>query len=138
MAEKKTTKKAEQTAKKTTKKEVKEVETEEVKEKEMDTSLAEENKEEWKEIGRKIWDIVFWVVFAAIALTWVVDFFRVSDRKDPMFCLSKKTHTFEDGTVEQCTGLGYKVYEYNRASLDSGIQFGPFFIKMKQPEDLSE
>lgn len=138
MAEKKTTKKAEQTAKKTTKKEVKEVETVEVKEKEMDTSLAEENKEEWKEIGRKIWDIVFWVVFAAIALTWVVDFFRVSDRKDPMFCLSKKTHTFEDGTVEQCTGLGYKVYEYNRASLDSGIQFGPFFIKMKQPEDLSE
>ena len=122
MAEKKSEKKAKTTSKKTTKKE--EVKEEvEVNEKDMDTSIAEESKEEWKEIGRKIWDIVFC---------------RVSDRKDPMFCLSKKTHTFEDGTVEQCTGLGYKVYEYNRASLDSGIQFGPFFIKMKQPENLSE
>lgn len=137
MAEKKSEKKAKTTSKKTTKKE--EVKEEvEVNEKDMDTSIAEESKEEWKEIGRKIWDIVFWIVFAIVALTWVVDFFRVSDRKDPMFCLSKKTHTFEDGTVEQCTGLGYKVYEYNRASLDSGIQFGPFFIKMKQPENLSE
>ena len=136
MAEKKTTKKAPTNEKKETKKTAIKEETQEVKE--MDTSIADESKEEWKEIGRKIWDIVFWIVFAVVALTWVVDFFRVSDRKDPMFCLSKKTHTFEDGTVEQCTGLGYKVYEYNRASLDSGIQFGPFFIKMKQPENLSE
>lgn len=136
MAEKKTTKKAPTNEKKETKKTAVKEETQEVKE--MDTSIADESKEEWKEIGRKIWDIVFWIVFAVVALTWVVDFFRVSDRKDPMFCLSKKTHTFEDGTVEQCTGLGYKVYEYNRASLDSGIQFGPFFIKMKQPENLSE
>lgn len=132
MAEKKTTKKAPTNEKKETKKTAVKEETKEVKE--MDTSIADESKEEWKEIGRKIWDIVFWIVFAVVALTWVVDFFRVSDRKDPMFCLNKKTHTFEDGTVEQCTGLGYKVYEYNRSSLDSGIQFGPFFIKMKQPE----
>lgn len=132
MAEKKTTKKAPTNEKKETKKNAVKEETQEVKE--MDTSIADESKEEWKEIGRKIWDIVFWIVFAVVALTWVVDFFRVSDRKDPMFCLNKKTHTFEDGTVEQCTGLGYKVYEYNRSSLDSGIQFGPFFIKMKQPE----
>ena len=132
MAEKKTTKKAPTNEKKETKKTAVKEETQEVKE--MDTSIADESKEEWKEIGRKIWDIVFWIVFAVVALTWVVDFFRVSDRKDPMFCLNKKTQTFEDGTVEQCTGLGYKVYEYNRSSLDSGIQFGPFFIKMKQPE----
>ncbi len=103
-----------------------------VKEKEMDNFISED-KGSIKDSAIKIWDIVFWVLFAILACVWIIDFFRVKAEKRPMFCISKDTIEFEDGNVDKCVGLGYTVYDYNRASLDSGIQFGPFFIKMKEP-----
>ena len=103
-----------------------------VKEKEMDNFMSED-KASIKEVAFKIWDVVFWVLFAILACVWIVDFFRVKAEKQPMFCISKETIEFEDGNVDKCVGLGYTVYEYNRESLDSGIQFGPFFIKMQEP-----
>ena len=103
-----------------------------VKEEEMDNFMSED-KVSIKEVAFKIWDVVFWVLFAILACVWIVDFFRVKDEKQPMFCISKETIEFEDGNVDKCVGLGYTVYEYNRESLDSGIEFGPFFIKMKEP-----
>lgn len=87
--------------------------------------------DEEKSLGRKIFDVVFWVCITILAAIWLTDFFRIKSDNDPMFCLSKKTHDFDDGTVEECKGLGYKVYEYNRKSLN-GYQFGPFFAKMKK------
>ena len=103
-----------------------------VKEKEMDNFMSED-KASIKEVAFKIWDVVFWVLFAILACVWIIDFFRVKAEKQPMFCISKETIEFEDGNVDKCVGLGYTVYEYNRESLDSGIQFGPFFIKMQEP-----
>lgn len=102
-----------------------------VKEVEMDNFMSED-KVSIKEVAIKIWDVVFWVLFAILACVWIVDFFRVKTEKQPMFCVSKETIEFEDGDVDKCVGLGYTVYEYNRESLDSGIQFGPFFMKMKE------
>ena len=116
------------TKKLTPKNEPKEV----VKEKEMDNFMSED-KVSIKEVAFKIWNVVFWVLFAILACVWIVDFFRVKAEKQPMFCISKETIEFEDGNVDKCVGLGYTVYEYNRESLDSGIQFGPFFIKMQEP-----
>lgn len=82
-------------------------------------------------IVKMILNIVFWVVIIGIMAIWLVDFIKVKNEKEPMFCISKKTHTFDDGTVEECKGLGYVVYEYNRSSMAHGWQFGPFFAKMK-------
>lgn len=103
-----------------------------VKEKEMDNFMSED-KVSIREVAFKIWDVVFWVLFAILACVWIVDFFRVKAEKQPIFCINKETIEFEDGDVNKCVGLGYTVYEYNRESLDNGIQFGPFFIKMKEP-----
>jgi len=103
-----------------------------VKEKEMDNFMSED-KVSIREVVFKIWDVVFWVLFAILACVWIVDFFRVKVEKQPIFCINKETIEFEDGDVNKCVGLGYTVYEYNRESLDNGIQFGPFFIKMKEP-----
>ena len=103
-----------------------------VKEKEMDNFMSED-KVSIKEVAFKIWDVVFWVLFAILACVWIVDFFRVKAEKQPMFCINKETIEFEDGNVDKCVGLGYTVYDYDRESLDSGIQFGPFFMKMKEP-----
>lgn len=82
---------------------------------------------------KKILNIAFWVIFAIILTIWLVDFFRVRSDNDPIFCLYEKEHKYEDGEVYECIGLGYKVYEYNRESLDKGLEFGPIFIKMRQP-----
>jgi hypothetical protein len=84
-----------------------------VKEVEMDNFMSED-KVSIKEVAIKIWDVVFWVLFAILACVWIVDFFRVKAEKQPMFCVSKETIEFDDGDVDKCVGLGYTVYEYNR------------------------
>ena len=94
--------------------------------------VIEKKNTEKKSIAKKIFDVVFWVVIIGLAIIWVTDFINVQNDKDPIFCISQKTHTFDDGTVEECVGLGYKVYDYNRTSLSSGRQFGPFFIGMRE------
>ena len=85
-----------------------------------------------KSVGRVIFDVVFWVCIIALAVIWLTDFFRMRDDKEPVFCLSKKTHEFEDGTVDECIGLGYKIYDYHRESLNGAHQFSPFFVGMKE------
>ena len=85
-----------------------------------------------KGLGKKIFNIVFWVIVAILAIIWITDFMRIRDDKDPQFCLSTEVHEFEDGTVTECTGLGYKTYRYNRSSMSTGIEFGPFFMNMRE------
>ena len=97
----------------------------------MDKKEINVKEEDKKSIGRIIFDVVFWVVICVLAIVWLTDFIKIQNDKEPVFCLAKKTHEFEDGTVEECTGLGYKIYDYNRDSIDAH-QFGPLFIKMKK------
>lgn len=83
------------------------------------------------EMTKKILNIAFWVVFALLMIVWITDFFRVRAEKDPVFCIRKTTHTYDDGIVKECLGLGYKVYKYERESLKEALEFGPFFIKIR-------
>lgn len=76
----------------------------------------------------KIMNIVLWIVLLAWMAVCLIDFYNVHQEKDPKFCISKETIEYDDGTVESCLGLGYKVYQYNRESF-SGIEFGPFWSK---------
>ena len=94
--------------------------------------IKKKKKTEKKNIFKKIFDVVFWIVIIGLAIIWLTDFINVKNDKDPVFCISQKTHTFDDGTVEECVGLGYKVYNYNRSSFSKGRQFGPFFIGMRE------
>lgn len=88
--------------------------------------------EKQKSIFRKIFDVVFWVAIVILAAIWLTDFFRMQNDEKPVFCLAQKTHKFDDGTVDECVGLGYKIYDYKRESLKGAHQFGPFFIGMKK------
>jgi hypothetical protein len=85
-----------------------------------------------KSLGQKIWDVVFWTLFAILAFVWIYDYIQVSNDKEPKFCIKNVTHTFDDGTVDECDGLGYKVYQYHRSGLNIKTQFSPFFIGMKE------
>ena len=83
---------------------------------------------------KKTIDIVKYIVLALIII-WIilffVDYFRARQSKDLVFCITEETKTYDDGTVHVCNGLGYKMYRYNRSSVNRTIEFGPFFIKEK-------
>ena len=93
-----------------------------------EVKVVEEKK---KSVPRIIFDVVFWVAISVLAIIWLTDFIKIQNDKKPVFCLAEKTHEFEDGTVDECVGLGYKIYNYKRESI-SAHQFGPLFIKMKK------
>lgn len=73
------------------------------------------------------------IVILSIVIIWIivffVDYFRARQSKNPIFCFHKVTKKYDDGEVFSCTGLGYKMYRYDRASISTKIEFGPFFIK---------
>ena len=58
----------------------------------------------------------------------MIDFFRFKDGKDPKFCIKEETKTYENGNVEYCLGIGYKVYNYNLEDY-TRREFGPFWMK---------
>lgn len=73
------------------------------------------------------------VIVLSVIIIWIIcffiDYFRARQSKMPLFCIKEVTKEYEDGTVTSCTGLGYKMYKYNRASIPVSVQFGPFFIQ---------
>ena len=94
--------------------------------------VEETKKEKIKRITKRVWDIVFWVGIIVLAIIWLTDFIKVQNEEEPKFCLVQKIHEFDDGTVNECVGLGYKVYTYNRDSISGARQFSPFFVGMKK------
>ena len=79
-------------------------------------------------------NIVLWVVLIIWMGICLIDFYNVHQKKDPMFCLKKETTKYDDGKVDSCTGLGYKIYNYQRKSFN-GIEYGPFWSKDRSAEE---
>ena len=102
----------------------------EVKEKEevVDEDFKDVKKANKKNPVLRIISIILWVLILAWLVVVIFDFYKVSQEEDPVFCISKETITYDDGTVDLCTGLGYKVYNYHRSSIN-GYEFGPFWIE---------
>ena len=77
------------------------------------------------------------ITILVVLFIWIVmvftDYFRVRNSKDPIFCVSKNTKTYADGTNYICSGVGYKAIRYNRTCL-TAAEFGPFMIKERQCE----
>ncbi len=87
-----------------------------------------------KSLVSRILNIILWVVLLAWMALVVTDFIQTKNEKEPKFCwFNKKTTEYSDGTVTTCTGLGYKVINYKRASMNA-IEFGPFWIKDRTAE----
>ena len=93
---------------------------------------------------KKILNVTFWVLFVILLAIWIIDFVKLKNEKEPIFCIKKEVHKYDDGTVDElgrptgnklevdeCLGLGYRIFNYNRSSLPKGRDFAPFFIKMR-------
>ena len=78
-------------------------------------------------------NIVIWIILLLWMGICLTDFYNTQKEKDPMFCLKKETIKYDDGTVDSCTGLGYKIYNYKRKSF-TAIEYGPFWSKDRSSE----
>ena len=102
-----------------------------------DEKPKKKNNDETKEksILSKTLNIILWVVLFAWMALVLVDYFKVRNEEEPIFCwFNNHTTTYENGTVKECTGLGYKVINYNREDYKA-IEFGPFWIKDRTAEE---
>lgn len=98
-------------------------------EKEITKEVKEERKPKKKSVVLRIINIALWVLLLAWMALVILDFINIKNNKDPKYCwFNNKTTEYSDGSVTECSGIGYKVIKYNRASYNA-IEFGPFWIK---------
>lgn len=88
-----------------------------------------------KTIISKIFNIVFTIVFLGWMTVLLIDYVNVSKGESAKFCINNAIKDYTDGSVEICTGLGYKVYKYNREGYKA-IDFGPFWMEEKDTTTL--
>ena len=81
-----------------------------------------------KSIFKGIMNLFLWVILLGWLGLCLIDYYNTYRGKDPMFCIKKETKHYEDGTVDSCLGVGYKIYNYKRSSLE-GLEYGPFWLK---------
>ena len=94
-----------------------------------DVKVVEEKKDEkTKKTLKLAWDIFFWTCFACILIMWIVDFVNTKKEKEPIFCIAKETIEKNNGTIDSCPGLGYKVYTYHTEGKEGAREFGAFWI----------
>ena len=105
-----------------------------------DKELKEESFEKKKSSNKKVSSLVqkvmntiIWVILLGWISICVTDFIRTQNLEKPMFCIKEETVQYNDGDVYICTGLGYKVFHYNRASF-TGVEYGPFWSKDRSAE----
>jgi len=96
----------------------------------------EEEKKE-KSLFSRVINVILWIVLFVWMGICLVDFFKTRALSEPIFCLSKETTEYSDGKVYSCTGLGYKIYHYDRKSF-KGYEYGPFWAKDRSAEQKVE
>ena len=94
--------------------------------------LKKDEKE--KSAFSRIMNVFLWIVLFLWMGVCLIDFYKTHKEEEPIFCLKKETTKYEDGTVDSCLGLGYKIYHYNRKSFN-GIEYGPFWSKDRSNEE---
>lgn len=116
---------------KVSKKRVKKEKKIEVKEEKTEQELREEffdAKEDKESIVGKILNVILWIVLFVWMALCLVDFYKTHKKEEPLFTFKKYTQKYEDGEVTSYTGLGYKIYNYNRKCYN-GVEFGPFWTQ---------
>lgn len=91
--------------------------------------VKEERKPKKKSVVFKIINIVLWLLLIVWMSLVLLDFVNIKNNKDPKYCwFNKRVTEYSDGSVTECSGIGYKVIKYERSSYNA-IEFGPFWIK---------
>jgi hypothetical protein len=104
----------------------------------VDTSSLDEEKKSNPLV--KVLLVIILILFGIWAFIVYTDYSRVREQKDPKYCFWKEeTKEFENGTIESCKGLGYKVVNYEKLS-DNGsekvYEFIPIWVKTKTLDEI--
>lgn len=104
----------------------------------VDTSSLDEEKKSNPLV--KILLVIFLILFAIWAYIVYTDYSSVREQKEPKYCFWKeKTQEFENGTIESCKGLGYKIVNYEKLS-ENGVEkvyeFVPIWVKTKSLDEI--
>ena len=81
---------------------------------------------------KKIFNILIIILFVGWCYIIISDYIKVKNGEKAKFCIRYTIYDYTDGSVNECTGLGYKVYYYNRESVNVKTEFGPFWMDMKE------
>lgn len=81
---------------------------------------------------KRILDVLIIILFIGWLYMIVTDYVKVKNGEKAVFCLEHVIYDFIDGSAEECKALGYKVYYYDRDSLNVKTDFGPFWMEMKK------
>jgi hypothetical protein len=131
MAKKKNAEKVEKVEKEEvveeTNEEVEKAERKEAEEEFFDKKKKNKKEKEEKSIFYRVTNFILWFVLIAWMCICLYDLYKVRSNKEPMFCIAKHTEKYKDGTVDSCTGLGYKVYRYKRKCYNA-VEYVPFFF----------
>mgnify|MGYP005781743365 CR=1 FL=1 len=83
-------------------------------------------------VVKKVISVIFMVLFISWLSLIVYESYMVTRGEQPKFCIKKEEHKYNDGVTTECLGLGYKVYMYDRSSIEVQVEFGPFWISEKK------
>lgn len=83
-------------------------------------------------VVKKIISVIFTVVFLCWLGLVIYESYMVTRGEQPKFCIKTEEHKYDDGVTTECLGLGYKVYMYERSSIEVKVEFGPFWISEKK------
>ena len=83
-------------------------------------------------VVKKIISIILTMVFLGWLAMIIYESYIVTRGENPKFCIKTEEHKYDDGVTTECIGLGYKVYMYDRSSIDVQVEFGPFWINEKK------
>lgn len=88
-----------------------------------------------KNLLSKIFSSLFSIIIGLWLIICLFDFLQVQGRNKPIFCLKNETLLLSNGSIEKCTGLGYKVLKFDKLNnCDVKIIYGAFWIEDKCPE----
>lgn len=88
-----------------------------------------------KHVVRNIFNFLITVALLIWVGIVVYDFYNVSNKKEPKFCIEKGTTKTDDGVYDWCKGPGYVAYKYNYKEYEA-YEFGPFWQEPKTLEEI--
>ena len=102
----------------------------------VDTSSLDKKK---GSVLANIMKILFILLFVGWAYIVYSDYSLVKTGDKPKYCFfDKKVYEYPDGSIKSCTGLGYKVVNYEKDGTEKirVSEFVPIWIKTKSLDEL--
>ena len=84
---------------------------------------------------KSFFSLLITLVFFAWICILGYDFYNITNKNEPKFCIEKGTIKNDDGSVQWCLGAGYKTYHYDYGNYEA-YEFGPFWQEAKTLEEI--